>query len=70
MVVNVGGTSYTTSVATLKAVESSYFSLMLNGLWEPISTPEGHMFVDRNGAVRRMTSAAGNWKMRSCWAFV
>eukprot|EP00803_Ostreobium_quekettii_P005626 evm.model.scf_966.6 EVM.evm.TU.scf_966.6 scf_966:37318-42868(-) len=49
MVVNVGGVKYTTTVATLKAVESSYFSLMLNGLWEPARTRGGDIFVDRNG---------------------
>ncbi|CAD7696900.1 unnamed protein product [Ostreobium quekettii] len=49
IVVNVGGVNYTTTVATLKAVESSYFSLMLNGLWEPARTRGGDIFVDRNG---------------------
>lgn len=49
IIVNVGGVNYTTTVATLKAVESSYFSLMLNGLWEPTRTGDGNIFVDRSG---------------------
>lgn len=51
VVLNVGGFTYTTSAGTLKAVESSYFSLMLNGVWEPARTEEGHIFIDRNGKV-------------------
>ncbi|GMH33978.1 hypothetical protein BSKO_01812 [Bryopsis sp. KO-2023] len=49
IILNVGGILYTTSADTLKAVDSSYFSLMLNGVWEPSRTKDGHIFVDRNG---------------------
>lgn len=51
VVLNVGGVQYVTSVGTLTSVEYSYFALMLNGVWEPSRTEEGHIFVDRNGNV-------------------
>lgn len=48
---DVGGYKFSTCVGTLKCIESSYFSLMINGLFEPTKTEDGYIFIDRNGKV-------------------
>eukprot|EP00210_Caulerpa_lentillifera_P000575 g556.t1 len=49
IVLDVGGVKYRTTTNTLKCIESCYFSHLLNGVWDPPRTEEGHIFIDRNG---------------------
>lgn len=51
IVLDVGGVKYRTTALTLKCIESSYLSHLLNGVWDPPRTEEGHIFIDRNGQV-------------------
>ena len=48
---NVGGVEYTTSLATLTAVPESYFSAIFGSDWEQVKTPDGAVFLDRDGEV-------------------
>ena len=48
---NVGGVEYTTSLATLTAVPDSYFSALFGSDWEQVKTPDGAVFLDRDGEV-------------------
>ena len=48
---NVGGVEYTTNLATLTAVPDSYFSALFGGDWEQLKTPDGALFLDRDGEV-------------------
>ena len=48
---NVGGVEYTSSLATLTAVPDSYFSALFGSDWEQIKTPDGAVFLDRDGEV-------------------
>lgn len=50
---NVGGVRYATSVATLSAAENSFFDVLFSGRWQQHLTPEGEVFLDRDGEVRR-----------------
>ncbi len=47
LVVNVGGTRYTTSLTTLLSEENSFFAGMLGGDWA--ETDEQELFIDRDG---------------------
>lgn len=47
LVVNVGGTRYTTSLTTLLSEENSFFTGMLGGDWA--ETDEQELFIDRDG---------------------
>ena len=47
LVVNVGGTRYTTSLTTLLSEENSVFTGMLGGDWA--ETDEQELFIDRDG---------------------
>ena len=51
---NVGGVDYTTSLATLTAVPDSYFSALFGGDWEQVKTPDGAVFLDRDGEVSKL----------------
>ena len=55
---NVGGVEYTTSLATLTAVPDSYFSALFGGDWEQIKTPDGAVFLDRDGEVSKLHALA------------
>lgn len=46
---NVGGTRYTTSLATLTAIPEAYFSSLFSGDWQQVLTAEGEVFLDRDG---------------------
>ena len=48
---NIGGVEYTTSLATLTAVPESYFSALFGSDWEQVKTPDGAVFLDRDGEV-------------------
>ena len=49
---NVGGVKYTTSLSTLTAVPETYFTSVFSEDWQLMLTPEGEVFVDRDGEVR------------------
>lgn len=51
---NVGGTKYTTSMATLTAVTGAYFNSLFSGDWQQVLTAEGEVFLDRDGEVSRV----------------
>jgi len=48
---NVGGFKFQTSLATLTAVENSYFEALFSGRWKKHLTEEGEVFLDRDGEV-------------------
>jgi len=49
---NIGGTRYETSAATLTRYENSYFGVLLSGRFELERDEEdGSIFLDRNGAI-------------------
>eukprot|EP00891_Asterochloris_glomerata_P009077 jgi/Astpho2/9077/Aster-02734 len=48
---NVGGVEYTISLATLTAVPESYFPALFGNDWEQVNTPDGAVFLDRDGEV-------------------
>eukprot|EP00775_Hariotina_reticulata_P006938 gene6938-7156_t len=48
---NVGGFKFQTSLATLTAVENSYFEALFSGRWKKHLTDEGEVFLDRDGEV-------------------
>lgn len=49
MKLNVGGIKYTTSLSTLTAVPDTYFTSVFSEDWQLMLTPEGEVFVDRDG---------------------
>lgn len=53
---NVGGTKYTTSLATLTAIPEAYFSSLFSGDWQQVLTAEGEVFLDRDGEVTQLLS--------------
>ena len=49
---NVGGVKYSTSLATLRAVENSYFTALFSDRWDRHLDEHGAVFLDRDGEVR------------------
>ena len=47
IIVNAGGTRYTTTLSTLLSQENSYFTCILSGDWDDKAQPE--LFLDRDG---------------------
>ena len=64
---NVGGVEYTTSLSTLTAVPESYFSALFGGDWEQVKTPDGAVFLDRDGEVSWVLMGAACACERLCW---
>ncbi len=49
VVLNVGGTRYTTTYGTMRAVEGSYLDALFSGRWERAPRQKGEVFLDRDG---------------------
>jgi hypothetical protein len=73
VIVNVGGCTYTTTLATLtEAAPSSYLATLVSGRWTP-SSQQGTIVIDRDGQVRggpthaRASSPLSPWQAQA-WA--